>query len=75
MNVFLWPLALLLVASVSHAIHVPVSRHKLSGFSPLEKRAQGHGGISYNVLAAGDSTNHLKLVGYPYRSARIPILL
>lgn len=75
MNLFPWSLTLLLVASVAHAVHVPISRHKLSGFSPLEKRAQGHGGASYNVLAAGDSPNGLKSVDYPCHSAHVPILL
>lgn len=63
MNVFLWSLTLLLVASTSHAIRLPVSRYKLSGSSPLEKRAQGHSGVPYNVLATGgNSSEGLKLV-------------
>ena len=62
MHIFFW---LFLLASTSHAIHVPISRYKFTGPSPLEKRAQGHGGLSYNVLAAGNSSKDLKSVHYP----------
>lgn len=62
MNILVWSLALILAASTSRAIRVPVSRFRLPDFSPLEKRAQGHGGTSYNVLAAGDSSKDLKSV-------------
>ncbi|KAF9651169.1 acid protease [Thelephora ganbajun] len=62
MNVLLWSLALFLVASTSHAIHVPISRFKLSGFSPLEKRAQGHGATPYHLFAAGNSSKDLSNV-------------
>jgi len=62
MHLFFW---LFLIASTSHAIHVPISRYKFSSPSPLEKRAQGHGGLSYNVLAAGNSSKDLKSVHYP----------
>lgn len=75
MNVFFWTLALFFVASTSHAIRVPISRFKLHNSSPLERRAQGHGGVSYNVLATGESPEDLKLVGYPCRSAHILIWL
>lgn len=66
MNIFLWSLALLLVASSSRAIRVPVSRFKLPSLSPLQKRVQGPGGTPYNVLATTDSSNDdLKSVHFP----------
>ena len=71
MNVLFWILTLFLAASTSHAIRVPISRFRLHDSSPLEKRAQGHGGVSYNVFATGESPEDLELVGYPCSSAHI----
>ena len=73
MNVFLLSLALFLAASTSHAIRIPVSRFKLPASSPLEKRAQNHGGTSYNILAASDSSNGLMSVHFLNYSANVLI--
>ena len=73
MNPLLSSLALFLVASTAHAIRVPVSRLKLPSFSPLEKRVQGHGGTSYNVLATTDSSKDLTSAYFPNYSASVLI--
>ena len=64
MNVFLWLFALPLFVSTSHALRVPVSRFKLPNFSPLEKRVQGYGSTSYNVLATTNSSQDTTLVHF-----------
>ena len=71
MNFLSWTLTLLFAASTSHAIRVPISRFKLPESPPLEKRAQGHGSVSYNAFATGESSKDLELVGYPYPSAHV----
>lgn len=71
MNILSWTLTLFLAALTSHAIRVPISRFKLHESPPLEKRARGHGGVSYNVFATGESSKDLELVGYSCPSTHI----